>query len=93
MESKKTRIIESLLSEFRSNVFRYTDVIRTAYELSNGIGRYTSENRGYYSSAMGEGGSSRGYWRFSVPTGHLRKPGRETRFIDKNEDGSYSVVF
>jgi hypothetical protein len=90
MESKKTRIMDSLVREFRDNKFRYTDVIRTAYELNYGVGKYTSAERGYYSGAMrSEDVKS---WGSIIPKGYLRKPGRDPRYLVKNEDKSYSII-
>lgn len=90
--TKKTRIFDSLVREFPNNEFRYTDIIRTAYELSYGYGTYTSENRGYYSAALAEGGMSSGPMRFYVRTGHLRKAGWDPRYLKKNQTGTYSIV-
>lgn len=88
--TKKTRIFDSLVKEFPSNEFRYTDVIRTSYELSYGYGTYTSKNRGYYAVNMAEGGKS--IFGFFVKKGYLRKPGRDPRYLVKNDNGTYSIT-
>ena len=92
--SRKTQIINSLIAEFGTAEFTYTDISRTAYETKYGIGTFDPKvNRSYFNCAFTDGGVSK-FWHVKREKGYLRRPTKnDQRFIERSSvnKGKYYI--
>jgi hypothetical protein len=84
----KTKAINLLLKLFPSNEFRYTDIIKAVFTVKGKVYNH-EDDRGYYSTNLrSDGHGIFGSWK----AGYMRVGSKnDRRFLDKNENGSWSV--